>query len=276
MAPVLLIDGDALVSACGFSNEVRSYVVEVATCAHADLRYLKEARAMATSLGLDDNSIFKKREAGPLANAVHGFSLAMNSLLEVFPSATEYELYIGNGTAGRNFRYDIYPEYKANRLVEDKPLQYAEIVEYAVHNYGAQLVSFVEVDDVLSIRANKLSARGREFVVVGVDKDLLQIEGLHYRLHKKELVEVDQVSALRSFYTQVLTGDTSDNVPGLRGVGDVTAKRIIEACEPTAKALYDRCLAEYLVRGKTESDMELSCELLYLLRSDEDGWKRPD
>lgn len=274
MASVLLIDGDAIVSSCGFVNETRSYVVEGDEGTIGEFQYIKEARAMAQSLGIDEEKVHKRRVPGPVANALHSFKMALYDLRDRFVGAS-CELYIGRPDSGKNFRYSIYPDYKGHRNADDKPLLHKEIVEYAASVHGARLVDTVEVDDMLSIRANTLAARGEEYVIAGVDKDLLQIEGYHYRLHKQTLHNVDKISALRSFYTQVLTGDSADNIPGLPGVGPKTAAKIIEACVPEAKDLYEVCLGHYLSRGLSEEEMNRNCALLYLLKHEEDEWKRP-
>lgn len=119
-----------------------------------------------------------------------------------------------------NFRYKIYPEYKANRK-QPKPYHYDFLRNYLVESHEATIVTGMEADDALGI------AQDTNTVICSIDKDLDQIPGKHYNFVKGLLYDVDELGAERAFYVQLLTGDRGDNIPGLYGIGPKTAERIL-------------------------------------------------
>ena len=64
-------------------------------------------------------------------------------------------------------------------------------------------------------------------IIVSIDKDLLQLPGRHYNFVKDLFTNVSEEQGLRTFYLQLLTGDRSDNIPGLSGVGPKTAEKLL-------------------------------------------------
>ena len=65
-------------------------------------------------------------------------------------------------------------------------------------------------------------------VIVSTDKDLDMIPGLHYDWVKEQGYIVSQEDAMRWFFTQMLTGDAVDNIPGVPGIGPKKAARALE------------------------------------------------
>lgn len=131
----------------------------------------------------------------------------MNNLADPFNTT----LLIGGGG---NFRFDIatIQPYKGNR-VSEKPYHFDAIKNFVEEVYGAKRVYGVEVDDAVGILAQPGD------LIISQDKDLLQLPGLHKHPVSGLEQEVTEIEGLRSFYVQVLVGDSSDNVPGLYGVG---------------------------------------------------------
>ena len=130
----------------------------------------------------------------------------------------------GNG----NYRYDLYPEYKAPRHKAQvkKPndfvpalRQLAIMEDLAVGSDGR------EADDMLRIWSNEAKVRGDEVIICSVDKDLLCIPGYHWNMKHKVMVEVSEAEATRHYYEQLLKGDPTDNIPGVLGIGDVKARK---------------------------------------------------
>lgn len=138
---------------------------------------------------------------------------------------TLYELdtkgYQGFLTGKNNFRKTIYPEYKANRT-QPKPRYLEATREFLIEDWDAQLGESCEADDLLGINQN------RDTVLVSNDKDLLQVPGLHYNPVKKEFIEIGEYEGLYNFWSQMLTGDRSDNVPGFDGVMRAKPPKFIE------------------------------------------------
>ncbi len=115
-----------------------------------------------------------------------------------------------------NFRYAIYPRYKSNRRGIRKAAGYGALRDWLGSNYESIVLPNVEADDVLGIMA------GPDDLIYSKDKDLRTIKGIHMESNG-ELTEVTELDANRSFYKQVLTGDSCDGYPGCPGLG-VSAK----------------------------------------------------
>lgn len=146
---------------------------------------------------------------------------------------------------GVSFRYGVWPQYKANRKKYRKPAGYRKLVEWvekAAQARGWQVARLADIegDDVLGV----LSEPGD--VIVSVDKDMLTLPGLHLR--NGEIMEVSELEADRAFFTQVLTGDQSDNYPGCPGYGPVTAERLMDGCT-SAEQMWAEVLAAYAKKG---------------------------
>ena len=128
----------------------------------------------------------------------------------------EYTVYLSHPV---NFRESIFPEYKANRDTTHKPYWYSEIQEYLLERGAIYSEEGDEADDALG-RAQMLAlSQDRETIICSIDKDLDMIPGLHYnwspKRHENGVYEMEDPEALRCFYTQMITGDTTDNIPGL-------------------------------------------------------------
>lgn len=127
----------------------------------------------------------------------------------------EYKAYI-TGADKSNFRYEIYPEYKANRKAP-KPRHYDYIRDYLQTAHNASVCLGEEADDRLGIESSKIAPEG---CIASIDKDLDQIPGWHYNWVKNIKYIVTPEEGLKFFYRQLLTGDKAvDNIPGLRGIG---------------------------------------------------------
>lgn len=134
--------------------------------------------------------------------------------------------------SGSNFRLDVATilPYKGNRSGTEKPPLWKGLREYLMEAYPDQVTEVVgiEADDQLAIdqyvTAHKNNVGGlitpwSQTVICSIDKDLMMVPGYHYNWNKGEVVFVTEVVGIRSFYKQLLTGDTCDNIKGLHGVG---------------------------------------------------------
>lgn len=145
-----------------------------------------------------------------------------------------------------NFRPLIYPEYKAHRPKIDERVQedLTWMNEYAMEN-GAYASDGWEADDQVCAWAYEADKQGEQYVIAGIDKDLLQYPGNHYNYGgtaKKPIPDeerwtfVSPEEGLFTMFCQFLTGDASDNIIGLKGIGPVKAK----------KALMDKSVKEQM------------------------------
>jgi len=143
--------------------------------------------------------------------------------------ATEFTVFLSD-SAENNFRYKIYPEYKANRTTLPRPKHLEGIKEHLVLRWNARLALGQEADDALGIAQTQhywAFGHPAQSVICSIDKDLMQILGNHYNFVRKEHTFVTPEEALRYFYRQILTGDTADNIKGAKGIGPVKADRIL-------------------------------------------------
>lgn len=144
--------------------------------------------------------------------------------------ADEYVIYL---SGGRNFRYEINPQYKANRKADD-PEHRQSTCNHLVRNYVCETTSGYEADDALG------AAQTEGTIICTLDKDLLAIPGHHYSwpIIRKGKVSrdatfriVSELDGLRHFYKQMLIGDSADNLFGVDGIGAVGANKLIDPLE---------------------------------------------
>jgi 5'-3' exonuclease len=110
-----------------------------------------------------------------------------------------------------------------------------------------------------------------DYIICTTDKDLNMIRGWHYNMRKNEKFWVDEDDTLYTFYTQVLTGDRVDNIPGLHGIGPKKAEKILKGCK-TEDQLYEAVLKAY------DNNEEYLCEqaqLLWIRRKPNQLWRKP-
>ncbi len=150
---------------------------------------------------------------------------------------TNVELWL---SGKNNFRYGVYPEYKANRLNAKRPKWEQQVKDYLVHYWHAQWSEGCEADDMLGVRQMQLKEHNDGVFVSTIcttDKDLDQIPGPHYNFVKKELYNVTPEEAIRFFYYQCLVGDTADGIKGVPNIGPVKAKKLLDACDEEARSM---------------------------------------
>jgi|11BtaG_2_1085332.scaffolds.fasta_scaffold00060_21 DNA polymerase-1 len=161
--------------------------------------------------------------------------------------------------SGRNnFRKDIDPEYKANRVGKRKPVTLSAVRKHLQSSYKSMVGDPVEADDLLGILLTK---NPEKYVLWSIDKDLRQIAGRH--LIDDGVVTITQEQADRAFWIQVLTGDAADNYKGISGVGPKTAEKILDADD--GKSSWEKVKAAYEKAGMTEDDAIKTARLAHIL-----------
>ena len=193
--------------------------------------------------------------------------------------ADSYTLYI---TGEGNFRFDIAvtKPYKGNRKAE-KPWHYANLKAYALSLPQTVLVEGMEADDAMSIEQSE------DTIICTRDKDLRMVEGWHYgwetanqagfvkqqvdRFGKLDITEGKtkkiRGTGMMFFYSQLLTGDTVDNILGLKGCGPVKAYDLLHECK-TEEELFKVVQGEYEERhgDKWRTHMLEMGRLLWMVR----------
>ena len=172
---------------------------------------------------------------GENTGAIHGFLKALFKIIEDF--APEHIGLIFDAK-GKNFRHDIYSEYKANRskmpdeLSEQIPKLY-EILELL--GYPPIIIDGVEADDVIGT-LSKQFRKTKDVRIFSGDKDFAQLVNSSVAIINPITLEtMDEVAVKKKFGIEAkhiidylaLVGDKSDNIPGLPGVGSKTASRLI-------------------------------------------------
>lgn len=194
----------------------------------------------ATSYG-DETNIMRTKEGVP-TNAIFAFA---NMLLKILPDI-EYNvgIFVGFDKDSNTFRKQEFEQYKANRkpcpplLIEQFPLSRELLDCLGVIHYEE---SGIEADDICGSLAKLASKEGYKVDIYTSDKDYLQLidENISINLIKTGLSNIDVVSLnnmkekygfdpLQIIDFKGLRGDSSDNLPGIPGVGDKTAIKFIQ------------------------------------------------
>ena len=174
---------------------------------------------------------------GEPTGAVYGVVNMLRRLLSDY--GTEH-LAVVFDAKGKTFRDDIYPEYKAHRPpMPDELSAQIEPIHDIIRALGLPLIQIqgVEADDVIGTLARAAAAEGRETVISTGDKDMAQLVDGHVRLvDTMKNAEYDHDAVVAKFGVTpqqivdylALVGDTSDNIPGVPGVGPKTAAKWLQ------------------------------------------------
>lgn len=174
---------------------------------------------------------------GIVVNAVYGVVSMLNRLIQTHKPD---HLVVCRDTGEKGFRHTIYPQYKANREKppEDLIPQFDLIKEFVeIYPFKVLQKSGYEADDVMATLVRKFrNQKDMRVVIVSSDKDLMQLVGgnviMHDSMKEKEIhvqdvIEKFGVPPEKVVDIQSLCGDSSDNIPGITGVGPKTATKLI-------------------------------------------------
>lgn len=175
---------------------------------------------------------FACKPGDPVEHALSNCNNTLNKILSKFPGC-EYTVYLqGKG----NFRDQVatIKPYKGNRDANFKPEHYGAIRTHLEEHWGAELVDGMEADDAMGMA--QYAKPDASTCIVSIDKDMDMIPGWHYKHTKDELYYVGLRDANTFYYRQLLIGDAIDNIPGIRGIGKVKARRYIPSSFDDAEA----------------------------------------
>jgi DNA polymerase I len=176
---------------------------------------------------------------GMPTGALYVFARMLMRLEEDFKPA-RMAVVFDDKSGKRTFRAEMYAEYKAHR--KDTPEELSVQMEYfpkIVNGLGWPCLAIpgVEADDVIATLVVEARKRDWEVVVFSADKDIMQLIGDHVTmidaLHQKTYTREEVIKKMGVPPEMIpdflaLVGDTSDNIPGIRGVGDKTAAGLLE------------------------------------------------
>jgi len=183
-----------------------------------------------------------------------------DSLKEMF-DAIGTTNFTGFLTGRDNFRKTLDPTYKANRT-QERPKHWQACRDYLVKKHKAVIVDHYEADDALGW------SQIPETVICSIDKDLLMIPGKHYNWVKKEFKTVTEEEGMQTFFKQLLIGDTSDNVFGIRGIGPKKAEKALGELFSTEE-LFEKVRSMY----DDDKRLLLNCNLLWIMRKEGEMWQ---
>jgi DNA polymerase-1 len=182
-----------------------------------------------------------RRSDGVYTNAVNGYCSMLMKMIDRARDDGAYDyMAVIFDAARKNYRNDIYPEYKANRDEPPEELrpQFGLIREATVA-FGLPSIELegYEADDLIATYAREAEAKGIETIVVSSDKDLMQLVREHVHMFdpmKDQVIGPDEVMAKfgvtpdKVVDVQSLAGDSTDNVPGVPGIGVKTAALLLD------------------------------------------------
>ncbi len=181
------------------------------------------------------------RSSGEVVTAVYGFA---NTLLRVIDELKPTHLAVAMDAPGKTFRHEADPTYKAHRppIPADLPAQLERCKQLLkAFNIPVYEVTGYEADDVLATLADDAAEQDIETWIATLDSDLVQlvrpgVSVFMYRPYQRDTVRYDSVEKVRDRYGidpiqmidyKGLVGDSSDNIPGVPGIGDKTAVKLL-------------------------------------------------
>ena len=184
-----------------------------------------------------------RKSDGLPTGAVSGFCSMLFKLLEDSKSDSNTQkpthFAVIFDSARKNFRNEIYSDYKANRSdAPDDLVPQFEYIRKSVMAFNLPSVDLVnyEADDLIATYAEQILQKGAKVTIVSSDKDLMQLYRKDVRLYdpmKNKFIESEDifnkfgVDSKKVIDVQSLAGDSSDNVPGVPGIGVKTAAELI-------------------------------------------------
>jgi len=170
-------------------------------------------------------------------------------------------VFVVKGTG--NFRHDIYADYKSKRKSEEDPEKKAimlAVYERLVTKYKAIQADGEEADDVVAYMA--LENGG---TIISPDKDLRTVAAPIYNPQKDEHYPIDVDGAHYMLHIQMLMGDSTDGIPGIKGVGIKKAEQIL-LLVPAKKRLATVINAYKYLSNETDwmSYCQLMTDLIYI------------
>lgn len=203
----------------------------------------------------------------------------------------EWVLVLSHPSREQNFRHKVATTkpYKGNRQ-SPKPVHYQAVVDSLIKDLraidGIDIPAYIaygyEADDLIRIMSqdtyellprNSLNEPDVALiaVVASVDKDLRMINGNHYNWKTGDKYKVSLWDSQRWFMTQLLTGDATDNIPGLPRVGEKTAANILEGSSSLAE-MFKRVQDAYTEKGFDEAYLTEQGQLLWLCEWEGQRW----
>lgn len=259
----VLIDGDSIVYTVGFASQKNIW--QVFDVDEGIVLFENESKSLCLSFIEDEAGALGTLDIGrrivvsPIENAFHSIKVILQKIA-ARAKANSYKVYL---TGKGNFREQVVTimGYKHNRLNAEKPVLYQEIRDYLVNTQKATVVDGMEADDALSIVHSRsigeepinvsndpdhpVWRHPEECIIAAIDKDLRNIPGKHINFDKRveenneyKFIVITEEEGRRTFWSQVLTGDSSDNILGIPGMGPKKADKILDSVASKSEENY--------------------------------------
>lgn len=278
----ILFDADILVFRCGFAAERAKWFLKVGDGATQEFDYKKQA-----DIALDeqlpgkfsreegkDYALWSERFVEPVENALYNVKEVVRTTLDEL-DAGEYDLtmYL---SGSNNYRYDIAKTrpYKGNRDKAHRPTHEEAIKDYIKTKWQCKVSEGEEADDLLGIDQCRIGPT--ESVIVTLDKDLDMIPGLKFDFVEREAYSVTEEQADYNFALQLLMGDSTDNIPGLQGIGKAKAKKYLDGVpREDLMEVVKQCYQAHVTHCDWYEYLKEQGQLLWIRREPGQMWEPP-
>jgi hypothetical protein len=280
MSLIILQEADELIYRCGFAAETTRYKAinrhtgeERTLREGVDLKKLHFTLAEIYNKTGAEYDVIKYKEAEPVSHAIR----LMKNKIEWLKTLGDVRLFISPADKS-NFRYAVAKTagpngfgYKAGR--KEKPIHYESLREYVLKYHKAEEAFGYEADDFCSMNQTDNT------VISSIDKDLDMVEGKHLNWVTGKRYIVPQGLGtmiydkgkcrglgLIQFYAQLLIGDNTDNIPGIKGIGHKKAYDLLKEAK-TEEDAFNVVKSLYLKNKCLERLPEIA-DLLWMVRCD--------
>ena len=174
---------------------------------------------------------------GVNVNAVKGFFMKLKYLKECFDP--DFMIFARDVSRVKTFRRKLYPDYKAQRKPTDPDiLTQIKIAQQLVALLGFTIIEneTYEADDLIGMTSRLAEANGMDAMIISSDRDMYQLVTDHTFVMSPRnsdlitpefMIKKYQLTPNQWIDLKILQGDTSDNIPGVRGIGNVTAMSLM-------------------------------------------------
>lgn len=213
-----------------------------------------------------DSLLYYEMDKPTLEEAIAGLDQRIQHMLSTCNTSS----FAGFLTKGKCFRYNVDPEYKARRKDSklSRPIIFPALLEHLIQKWKFTYLQELEADDLVAYYSYNTE---RKTIICSPDKDVLyQCVGMHYNYRTTEFVHTSPAAANWFLWKQVLMGDSTDNIPGLKGVGEKTANNWLKDRTKDFEGFAIKKYVEQL--GMTEGIFKFyqTFRLVYLLKTPQD------
>lgn len=203
-----------------------------------------------------------------LGEAKQKFSESLDSILSDLTDVCDVDdIRICNGSRN-NFRVALNKSYKANRT-QEKPTFLGDMHDWVKKTYNSYWTNGYETDDVVATlwkqSVDELGENG--VIIASMDKDYKQFPCWYFDTYwsRRELMKIDEFEAKYNFYTQMIVGDSADNVNYIKGKGKRYTTKLFDDAK-SEFSLLRRTYKEFIdVYGNEAKDKFLECKKLLKL-----------